>query len=47
MASVVWMAYYSDWSSFALFATEIEALRYAVEKSMHVRELRLPATEIR
>jgi hypothetical protein len=32
----VWLAYYSDWSGMAVFATEIEALRYAVEKSMIV-----------
>ena len=27
----VWLAYYSDWSGFWVFATEIEALRHAVE----------------
>lgn len=29
-----WIAYYSDWSNFAIFAHEIEALRYAVEHRM-------------
>lgn len=31
-----WLAYYSDYSGFAVFATEIEALRYAVDRSMQV-----------
>lgn len=26
-----WVAYYSDWSGIAMFGTEIDALRYAVE----------------
>lgn len=29
----VWMTYHYDWSGFALFATEVEALRDAVDKS--------------
>jgi hypothetical protein len=29
-----WIAYYDDWSGFALFAEEIEALRYAVDRCM-------------
>lgn len=33
----VWLAYYSDRSGAAIFATEIEALRHAVEWSMAVR----------
>lgn len=28
----VWVAHYGDWSSIAIFATEIEALRYAVAR---------------
>ena len=31
-----WMAYYGDWSGFAVFAKEIDALRHAVEGSMNV-----------
>lgn len=31
-----WAAYYSDRSGVAIFATEIEALRYAVTNSMQV-----------
>lgn len=26
----VWIAYHNDWSGFAVFSSEIEALRYAV-----------------
>lgn len=43
----VWLAYYRDWSAFAIFETEIEALRYAVEHTMQVKAVTLPATEIR
>lgn len=32
-----WIAYYSDWSGIAVFGTEIEALRHAVEHSMIVQ----------
>lgn len=35
----VWVAYYSDWSGIAVFSTEIEALRYAVERGMQVKGL--------
>lgn len=31
-----WLVYYSDWSGIAVFDTEIDALRYAVEKQMQV-----------
>ena len=31
-----WLAFYPDWSGFALFANEIECLRYAVSKTMQV-----------
>lgn len=34
-----WLAYYSDFSEFAVFATEIHALRFAVENDMQVAEL--------
>lgn len=34
--SGVWMAYHSDWSGFVVFASEIAALRHAVENSMQV-----------
>ncbi len=35
-----WLAYYSDWSEFAVFDSEIECLRYAVESAaMHVAEV--------
>lgn len=33
----VWIAYYSDRSAVAVFATEIDALRHAVERRMEVR----------
>ena len=35
-AGGAWVAYYSDWSGVSIFATEIEALRHAVGKSMEV-----------
>lgn len=31
-----WLAYYTDQSGMAIFGTEVEALRYAVERSMQV-----------
>jgi hypothetical protein len=31
-----WVAYYSDWSSLSIFHSEIDALRFAVDKSMDV-----------
>jgi len=33
----IWIAYYSDGSSYALFDTEVEALRYALENGMRVK----------
>lgn len=33
----VWVAYHADWSAVVLFATEVKALRYAVENSMQVK----------
>jgi hypothetical protein len=36
----VWLAYYDDWSAMAVFMTEVEALRYAVEHSMRAKEVR-------
>ena len=35
-----WLAYYADWSGLAVFETEIDALRYAVDRSMQV--MRVP-----
>ena len=32
----VWFAFHYDWSGFSVFASEILALRYAVENGMHV-----------
>lgn len=32
-----WLAYYHDWSAMAVFDSEIECLRYAVERQMQVR----------
>lgn len=32
-----WLAYYVDRSGMAIFGSEVEALRYAVEESMQVR----------
>lgn len=34
--SGVWLAFHSDWSGIAVFATEIEALRHAQEHTMTV-----------
>ena len=34
-----WLAYYSDFSSLVAFPTEIEALRYAVERHMQVKKI--------
>lgn len=31
-----WVAYHTDYSGIAVFSTEIEALRYAVEHGMKV-----------
>lgn len=31
---VIWVAYYTDWSGFAVFDSELEALRYAVDSCM-------------
>lgn len=36
----VWLAYYSDWSGFRVFADEVDALRHAVAHSMQVAYLR-------
>ena len=34
----VWVAYWADWSAFAVFAEEVDALRFAVERGgMSVR----------
>lgn len=35
-----WLAYHGDWSGFVACATEIEALRYAVDYSMSVAFVR-------
>lgn len=32
----VWVAYYSDWSGFAVFTDELQAFRYAVAGTMQV-----------
>ena len=40
----VWLAYYSDWSSWAVFAEEIDALRHAVENAMSVKFLEFGAS---
>lgn len=37
--NTVWFAYHTDLSGFAVFLDELEALRYAVENSMQVREV--------
>lgn len=44
--SRVWMAYYHDRSRVALFDTEIDALRHAVDNGMQVIELRLPCEDV-
>jgi hypothetical protein len=46
-ASRVWIAYHVDWSGFAVFETEIEALRHAVDNMMHVKQLQLPCIDPR
>ncbi len=38
--TIGWLAYYSDRSGMALFFNEIDALRYAVDSSMSVTELK-------
>jgi hypothetical protein len=43
----IWMAYYHDFSGMGLFATEIEALRYAVNHSMTVVKITLPCQDIK
>lgn len=45
-ANTVWLAYHLDWSNFALFGTEIEALRYAVDNSMRVQAVTLPWSQV-
>ena len=40
IAFYCWLAFYDDWSAFRVFASEIEALRWAVEQSP-VRVVRL------
>lgn len=45
---MVWVAYHSDWSGFAIFATESEALRFALKHSMsHVSPVQLPCEDVR
>jgi len=41
--SGVWLAYHSDWSGWVVFASEIKALRHAVENSMQVKFLEFGA----
>lgn len=33
-AGTYWLAYYSDWSGFVVFADEVQALRHAVMNHM-------------
>ena len=33
----IWLAYHSDWSGFAMFGVELDALRYAVDRNMLVQ----------
>jgi hypothetical protein len=35
----LWVAYYHDWSGFAVFDREILALRHAVERNMAVKQI--------
>lgn len=35
----VWVAYHFDWSEFAIFAEEIQALRFAVQHSMQCERI--------
>lgn len=37
----LWIAYYSDWSEFVVFDSEIKCLRHAVENSMQVVQIAL------
>ena len=46
-AVTIWIAYYLDWSDFALFETEVEALRHAVDRAMRVKPITLPVVDIR
>lgn len=34
-----WIAYYCDWSGFAVFLHEIDCLRYAVKHDMQAAEV--------
>lgn len=44
----VWIAYYSDWSGFGLFGSEIEALRFAVTMgAMNVAMIVMPCDDVR
>ena len=40
----VWVAYYLDLSDLAVFASELEALRFALDRHMSVKALTLPIT---
>ena len=35
----LWVAFYSDWSGFAIFTDEVKCLRYAVDHSMRVHKM--------
>lgn len=39
-----WLAFYADRSGFAVFPTEIQALRHAVVNSMDVRQVKVGET---
>ena len=46
--SRVWVAHYDDWSDLGIFATEVEALRHAVDHSgMQVKSHILPWLSVR
>jgi hypothetical protein len=42
----VWIAYYADRSAAAVFATEIEALRFALRNTMSVKLVTLPCEDV-
>lgn len=39
MKSTMWFCWYDDFSGFAIFDNEMDALRYAVEHSMNCKQV--------
>jgi hypothetical protein len=45
--TTVWIAYYPDWSGFAVFASEIEALRHACDEHMSLVMIVMPCRDVK